>query len=146
METNTGTEIVQRKSFTRFFPHIARVLMGLAFLFFGVMGFVMKPPDDLPEEMKMLNTALAKAGYLNVAMITMVLVGLLLLINRFVPLALALIAPILVGILTFHLATSPSAIVPGAILTVLELYLAWSYRKAFCPMLAAKVTPGGRCE
>ena len=68
--------------------------------------------------------------------------GLLLLVNRFVPLALALIAPILVGILTYHIATSPAWIVPGAVLSLLELYLAWSYRKAFCPMLAAKVAPG----
>jgi hypothetical protein len=146
METKTGTEAAQPKSFTRFFPHIARVLMGLAFLAFGVMGFIVKPPDDLPPDMKMVNDALTKAGYMTVASGTMALVGLLFLINRFVPLALALIAPILVGILTFHIATSPGAIVPGAILSVLELYLAWSYRKAFCPMLAAKVTPGLRCE
>ena len=141
METNTGTEIVPKKSFTRFFPHIARVLMGLAFLAFGIMGFIVKAPDNLPPDMKLINDALIKAGYMAVASGSMALVGLLLLINRFVPLALALIAPILVGILTFHIATSPGAIVPGAILSALELYLAWSYRKAFCPMLAAKVTP-----
>ena len=66
----------------------------------------------------------------------------LLLVNRFVPLALTLLAPILVGILTFHIATSPGMIVPGIVVSAIELYLAWSYRKAFCPMLAAKVTPG----
>jgi len=144
METNTGTEVVPNKSFTRFFPHIARILMGLAFLAFGVMGLfqLMKPPENLPEDIKMIDAALAKAGYMNVATVTMTLVGLLLLINRFVPLALALIAPILVGILTFHIATSLSMIGPGAFLSLLELYLAWSYRKAYCPMLAAKVTPG----
>ncbi len=145
METNTGTEVVPRKSFTRFFPHIARVLMGVAFLFFGVLGFIVKPPPDLPEKMKAMNAALGDAGYLHVASATMVIVGVLLLINRFVPLALALIAPILVGILTFHIATSPSQIVPGAILTLLELFLAWSYRKAFRPMLAAKVAPSEKC-
>lgn len=122
--------------------------MGLAFLFFGVMGLLklMKAPDNLPEDIKMVNAALMKAGYVNVASTTMTLVGLLLLINRFVPLALALIAPILAGILTFHLAMEPSFIGPGAFLSLLELYLAWSYRKAFCPMLAAKASPGGRCE
>jgi hypothetical protein len=148
MEPNTGTEIVQRKSFTRFFPHIARVFMGLAFLFFGAMGLfhLMKAPDNLPADIKMVDTALAMAGYMNVASATMALVGLLLLVNRFVPVALALIAPILVGILTFHIAMQPAMIVPGAFLSLLELYLAWSYRKAFCPMLAAKVTPGLSCE
>jgi hypothetical protein len=76
----------------------------------------------------------------------MTLVGMLLLVNRFVPLALALIAPIHVGIQTYHLRMAPSSIGPGAFLSLLELYLAWSYRKAFCPMLAVRVTPGGRCE
>ncbi|HEX4264856.1 MAG TPA: DoxX family protein [Verrucomicrobiae bacterium] len=148
MDTNTGSASNQTagsKSFTRFFPPIARVLMGLAFLFFGIMGFTAKPPANLPENIKMVNDGLMAGGYTYVALGTMVLVGVLLLINRFVPLALAFIAPILVGILTFHIATSLSMIVPGAVLSLIELYLAWSYRKVFCPMLAAKVSPGGNC-
>jgi uncharacterized membrane protein YphA (DoxX/SURF4 family) len=149
MDTNTGSASNQTtggKSFTRFFPHIARVLMGLAFLFFGIMGLTMKPPTNLPENIKMVNDGLMTGGYTYVALGTMILVGALLLINRFVPLALALIAPILVGILTFHIATSLPMIVPGAVLSLIELYLAWSYRKVFCPMLTAKVSPGGKCE
>ena len=150
MGTNleTGTDNAGKKSFTRFIPHIARILMGLAFLAFGLMGIfmalgVMKVPDNnMPDDIKMVNGALMKAGYMKVVSATMTLVGILLLINRFVPLALALIAPILVGILTFHIAMQPAGIVPGAILSVLELYLAWSYRNAFCLMLRAKVTPG----
>jgi uncharacterized membrane protein YphA (DoxX/SURF4 family) len=145
MDTNTGTQTTQNKSFTRFFPHIARVLMGLAFLAFGLMSFVVKPPDNLPENIKTINTALSMAGYAQIASGTMVLVGLLLLINRFVPLALALIAPILVGILSFHIMTSLPMIVPGAILSLLELFLAYSYRNAFRPMLAAKVAPSEKC-
>jgi hypothetical protein len=148
METDTvsaANQVAGEKSFTRFFPHIARVLMGLAFLAFGVMGLLhlMKPPENLPENVVKVNAALAMAGYMNVASTTMALVGLLLLVNRFVPLALALIAPILVGILTYHITMSPSMIGPGAFLTLLELYLAWSYRRAFCPMLTVRVTPGG---
>lgn len=148
MDTNTGTETSQKKSFTRFFPHIARVLMGLAFFASGVMGLIMmitKQPDSSPENLKVINAALATAGYMHVAMVTMLVVGALLLANRFVPLALALIAPVLVGILTYHIATSPAMIVPGAILSLLELFLAYSYRKAFCPMLAAKVAPSEKC-
>src|SRR5579862_1214263 len=151
MDNNPGTETPGKKSFTRFFPHIARVLMGLAFLAFGLMGIlmalhVMKAPDNMPEDIKAVNGALTKAGYMDVVSATMTLVGLLLLANRFVPLALALIAPVLVGILTFHITMQPAGIVPGAILSLLELYLAWSYRNAFCPMLRAKVVPGAKCE
>jgi hypothetical protein len=152
MATNpeTGTETTGKKSFARFFPHIARVLMGLAFLAFGLMGILMalnilKAPDNMPDDIKTVNGALTKAGFSLVVSVTQALVGVLLLINRFVPLALALIAPILVGILTFHIAMQPAGIVPGGILSLLELYLAWSYRNAFCPMLRAKVTPGVRC-
>ena len=126
--------------------------MGLAFLAFGLMGIlmalgVMKAPEtNMSEDIKMVNGALAKAGYMNVVSWTMAIVGVLLLINRFVPLALALIAPILVGILTFHINMQPAGIIPGAVVSLLELYVAWSYRNAFCPMLRAKVTPGVRCE
>src|SRR6185312_10535723 len=110
MDTNTGTETPQKKSFTRFFPHIARVLLGLAFFAAGLMGMIMmvsKQPDQSPENLKAINAALAAAGYMHVAMATMLVGGVLLLANRFVPLALALLAPILGGILTYHIATSP---------------------------------------
>ena len=148
METNTGTEIVQRKSFTRFFPHIARVLLALLFLLFGLNGFLnfIPAPKDIPQDIITVSMALMKAGYMNVVSAVEIIVALLLLTNRFVPLALTLLAPILVGILTFHIALQPSTIGPGIVVTLLELYLAWCYRKAFCPMLAAKVASGGRCE
>lgn len=145
METSTQPATSpEGKTFARFFPHIARVLMGLAFLFFGVMGLfhLMKAPDNMPEDIQMVNGALMKAGYMNVVFGTMTLVGILLLINRFVPLALALIAPILAGILTFHLTMQPAGIGPGAFLTLLELYLAWAYRDAFRAMLKARVSHG----
>ncbi len=145
METNTQTP--EKKSFTRYFPHIARVLMGVAFLAFGIMNVlmvlgVMKAPDNLPEDIKKVNEALMAAGYMYVVMVTMLLVGLLLLINRFVPLALALIAPILVGILVFHIRMQPAGIGPGAFLSLLEIYLAWSYRSCFHPMLKPSLKPG----
>jgi len=73
---------------------------------------------------------------------TQLLVGVLLLSNRFVPLALALIAPIIVGIITFHVFLAPASIGPGVVTVVLELYLAWAYRKAYRPMLAMRATPG----
>ena len=147
METNTGTEITPHKSFTRFFPPIVRVLLGLFFLLFGLNGFLnfIPVPKDIPQDIMTVSMALMKAGYMDVVSGVEILVAVLLLINRFVPLALTLLAPILVGILTFHIAMQLATIGPGIVATLLELYLAWSYRKAFCPMLAAKVTPGASC-
>src|SRR5258708_6112954 len=115
METNTGTEAVPNKSFTRFFPHIARVLLGLLFLVFGLNGFLnfMPMPKDMPDEIVTVSTGLMKGGYLHVVSAVEILVAVLLLINRFVPLALTLLAPVVVGILTFHIAVQPSTIGPG---------------------------------
>jgi hypothetical protein len=71
-----------------------------------------------------------------------VIVAVMLLTNRFVPLALALLAPIVVGIITFHVAMAPETIGPGIVVLVMELYLAWAYRSAFRPMLRMRVMPG----
>ena len=73
---------------------------------------------------------------------TQLISGVLMLVNRFVPLALALLAPVVVNIIAFHLFLAPSTIAPGVVVLLLELYLAWAYRNAFRPMLAARVTPG----
>ena len=82
--------------------------MGLAFFAFGVMGLfnLMKAPDNLPENIKTVDAALTMAGYMKVASATMALVGLLLLINRFVPLALALNDKGKLGFDTYDLDTS----------------------------------------
>lgn len=149
MDTETASASVgaEKKSFTRFFPHIARVLLGLAFVIFGLNGFLMfmPAPKNLPELMVTVSIGLQKGGYTDVVSGVQVLAGLLLLVNRFVPLALTLLAPIIVGIITFHVATSPQMIGPGIVVSLIELYLAWSYRAAFHPMLQAKVAPGRCC-
>ena len=123
---------------------IVRVLLGLMFLVFGLNGFLnfMPQPKDLPAEILNVMGALMNAGYLAVVSGAEVIIAVLLLTNRFVPLALALLAPIVVGIITFHIAMAPQTIVPGIIVLVMQLYLAWAYRGAFRPMLRAKVAPG----
>ena len=135
------------KSPGRVLPAIARILMGLAFLVFGLNGFfhfIPQPKDAMPEGVTALMTGFMKSGYMMPLIFgTQTLVGVLLLLNCFVPLALALIAPVIVNILAFHICLMPSTIAPGIVVAVLELYLAWSYRKVFAPMLACKVKPGG---
>ena len=108
---------------------------------FGTQGFIPQPKETMPENVMAIAGGLMKGGYMAVAAAAQLLASLLLLCNRFVPLALALLAPIVVGIITFHVAAQPATIGPGIVLLVLELYLAWAYRNAFCPMLAAKVSP-----
>jgi len=124
---------------------IVRVLLGLMFLVFGLNGFLnfMPAPKDLPPDMITVITGLMKGGYMAVVPAVEIVVAVLLLSNRFVPLALVLLAPIVVGIITFHIAIAPTTIVPGIVVLVMELYLAWAYRGAFRPMLQPKVSPGG---
>ncbi len=134
----------KQPSASRIVTPIVRVLLGVMFLVFGLNGFLnfMPAPKNLPPDMITVSTGLMKGGYMAVVSATELVVALLLLTNRFVPLALALLAPIVVGIITFHIAIAPATIVPGIVVLVMELHLAWAYRGAFRPMLRAKVSPG----
>ena len=67
-----------------------------------------------------------------------VIVGLLLLSNVLVPLALALIAPNVVNILLFHAFLAPQGLAPALVLLVFELYLAWTYRASYRSMLQVR--------
>jgi hypothetical protein len=120
--------------------------MGLAFFVTGLNGFLnfLPPPSTpMPEGATAFAGALMKTGYMfKLITGTQLVVGVLLLSNRFVPLALALIAPVLVNIIAFHVFLAPSGMAPGAVLLVLEIYLAWAYRGAFRPMLAVRASPG----
>lgn len=140
-----AAQTAESKSFTRYFPAIARILMGLAFTLFGLNGFlhfIPEPKTPMPEAAAAFAGGLMKSGYMfPLIMGTQLLVGILLLMNRFVPLALLLIMPVLVNIIAFHVFLQPAGVVPGAVLMVIELYLAWCYRSAYRPLLTARATP-----
>jgi hypothetical protein len=128
------------KSPLRYVTAGVRILLGFAFTVFGLNGFLnfFPPPPTLPEFI----VALIKTGYMIKLLAgTQLISGIFLLVNRFVPLALALLAPVLVNIVAYHLFLEHEGIAPGLVLCVFEIYLAWAYRNAFCPMLAARVTP-----
>ena len=99
----------------------------------------MPAPKTMPEPVMNFLGALMSTHMMGFISGVQLLVGVLLLLNLFVPLALTLLAPILVGILFFHASLAPEGIAPGIVVTVMELYLAWAYRAAFRPMLAMKV-------
>ena len=134
--------------FTRYLPATARILMGLMFLVFGLNGFlhfIPQPKEAMPPAVTSFMGGLMGTHYMFPLIFgTQALVGALLLLNCFVPLALAFIAPVIVNIICFHTFLMPSTIGPGIVVLVLELYLAWSYRKYFSPMLACRTSPAGR--
>jgi uncharacterized membrane protein YphA (DoxX/SURF4 family) len=135
------------KSPARYLPAVARVLMGLMFFVFGLNGFlhfIPQPKDPMPDGVMALMGGFMKSGYMMPLIFgTQTLVGALLLLNYFVPLALSLIAPVIVNIIAFHIFLMPATIAPGIVVLALELYLAWSYRSAFRPMLVLRAKPGG---
>jgi uncharacterized membrane protein YphA (DoxX/SURF4 family) len=139
----TQTAAVERSRVLSYAPAVARILLGLVFFVFGLDGFLhfMPQPTEPPPQGAMeLAIAMIKSGYLfELIKGTEVVVGILLLTNRFVPLALALIAPVIVNIVAFNAILAPSGMIwiPFAILA-LEIYLAWHYRARFRPMLAAR--------
>jgi uncharacterized membrane protein YphA (DoxX/SURF4 family) len=116
----------------------ARIVLGLIFTVFGLNGFLhfMPLPSPPPAAGAFLG-ALAATGYL-FPLVTGIEVGagLLLLAGRFVPLALVLLAPILVNIAAFHLFLAPGNYVVVGLALVAELTLAWSHRAAFRPLFA----------
>ena len=129
----------------KYLPTIARVLLGLMFFVFGLNGFlnfIPPPKSGIPEGAMAFSIAMMKTGYFfQLVKGTEVTVGLLLLLNRFVPLALVLIAPVIVNILAFHAFLAPSGVPMAVVILGLEIYLAWTYRQVYRPMLAARVTP-----
>jgi uncharacterized membrane protein YphA (DoxX/SURF4 family) len=123
---------------------ITRTLLGLAFLTFGLnyfFNFLPQPKDPPPAEAIAFIVPFMGAKYLALIKTIEVASGLALLANRFVPLALALLAPILVGITWFHISLEPSGLPIPLALVALEIATAWFYREAFAPMLHARTAP-----
>lgn len=124
---------------------IVRILMGLPLVVFGLNGFLnfIPPPEGgLAPAAMAFSEALAKSGYMMPLIgATLLTVGALLLVNRFVPLALVLFAPFIVNSVAFHLALERSGLVPAGVFLAFELYLAWAYRAAWRPLFTARAEP-----
>jgi hypothetical protein len=99
---------------------IARYLLGLVFLVFGLNGFLhFIPMQPLPPgPAGQFLTALFASHFVFVVSAVQVAGGVLLLVNRYVPLALVLLGPVIVNILFFHLLMFRTGL-PVAILVAL---------------------------
>jgi hypothetical protein len=117
----------------------ARLALGGAFLIFGLNGFFqfLPPPAEPPPPGAMaFGGALLQTGYMfPLIKGTEVLASLLLLSGRYVPLALTLLAPIVVNIVAFHVFLAPGVgpLVIAFTLLALGIYLAWTERAIFSP-------------
>lgn len=117
---------------------VARILLGLAFLFFGLNGILHFKSMPLPTgDAGLFITVMAHHGYMRFVAVLQIVGGLLLLVGRFVPLGLVLLTPIIVNILLFHVLLEPEGLLPGLITAVLDLFLLWGYRKYFAGLFAS---------
>ncbi len=121
---------------------IARYLLGLIFLVFGLNGFLhfipMPPPTGTAGQ---FIGALFVSHFLVVVFLIQLIAGILLLINRYVPLALTLLAPLIFNILLFHILMDPSGLVLALVVTVLWIVVFISIRSAFVGLWQPRVSP-----
>jgi putative oxidoreductase len=119
-----------------------RILLGLIFFIFGLNNILHFIPMPLPSgDALTWFGIMAGHGWMTFVGVLMTIAGLLLLVGRFVPLALTLIAPIVVNIVLYHLLLWPHGVAPAVIATVLEVVLLIAYYRSFLPLLAADPKP-----
>jgi putative oxidoreductase len=118
---------------------IARVLLGLMFVFFGSNGFLnFLPAPPLTGVSGAFLGAMISSHYVYLVCAVQVLGGLLLLVNQFVPLGLALLAPVVANIITYHVTMDRGGAQLAILATVLWVFLAWKFRAYFAPLVTRK--------
>src|SRR5258707_14625312 len=119
---------------------IARYLAGVIFLVMGLNGFLhfipLPPPEGVAGQFM---GALYVSHYLWVIFAFQVIAGVLLLINRYVPLAVAVLAPVLVNILTFHALMAPSGLPLAFFVTVPWALIFVDVRPAFAGLFHSRL-------
>ena len=121
---------------------VARYLLGLAFLIFGLNGFlhfIPLPPPKSALAGQYLGS-LAASGYMVPVFLLQVVPAVLLLAGWFVPLALVLLAPVLVNIVLFHGLMAPEGLPVPLFLSLLWLVVAYWHRAAFAGLFQARAS------
>ena len=119
---------------------IARYLLGLIFFVFGLNGFLHFLPSPPPTGVAgQFIGALFVSHFLVVVFLLELIPASLLLLNRFVPLALVLLGPVIVNIVLFHALMAPSGLPLAAVVVVLWLLTAAGVRHAFTGILQHRV-------
>jgi putative oxidoreductase len=122
---------------------IARILLGLPFLIFGLNDFFhFMPMPPIPGDAGTLSTIMYTHGWLTFHGLLYVIAAVLLLVGRYVPVGLVILGPIIVNILVFHLTLLPAGIGPGLVCTALEIFLIYAYWPAFRAIFTAKMEVG----
>jgi len=115
---------------------IARYLLGFIFTVFGLNGFLhFLPMGSPPPVAAQFYGAMVQSHYMAVVFALQLVCGLLLLVNRYVPLALTILGAVLFNILLFHIFMAPSGLPLAAFVTLLWAIVAWRARSVFASIL-----------
>lgn len=122
---------------------IARILLGAIFTFAGLNGFLFLLGID-PIGATSLHVpfmqVLVSTPFVFIPLKTLELVaGVMLLVNRYVLLALLILLPIGANILLFHLFADPSLLINGIVVVLLLGLLLFHYRKHYAGLLTSKL-------
>ena len=119
---------------------VSRFLLGLIFLVFGLNGFLhfipMPPPSGVAAQFL---GSMFVTKYLLFVFAIQLIGGVLLLINRYVPIALTILGPIIVNILLFHGLMNPDGLGLALFVTILWAVVFASVRSAFAGIFEARV-------
>lgn len=120
---------------------IARVLMGVIVVFFGLNGFLQFLKAPLPTGLAgQFLMALFQSHYVWFISAVQIVGGVLLLVNRYVPLALTLLGPVIVNIILYHLLLNPAAAQLAMVVTILWFFLFYRFRQDFSGWFVQKAT------
>ncbi len=119
---------------------IAQCLAGAIFLIMGLNGFLhfipFPPPPGVAGQ---FIGALYVSHYLWIIFASQVIAGVLLLANRYVPLAVAVLAPVIVNILVFHATMAPSGLPLALFVAVLWTAIFIEVRPAFSGLFQSRL-------
>ena len=121
---------------------IARILLGLLFVVFGLNGFLhFIPNGPMPTGLAgEFVDALMKSHYVLVVSAIQVLGGALLLVNRYVPLGLTLLGPVIMNILLFHLLLNHTGLAMAIVVAILWGIVAFQQRQYFSSLFVQKTS------
>lgn len=122
---------------------VSRILLGLIMLAAGLSGFFIfhNPPPAPPGLAAAFQDVFFRSGWVLVVDTVELVCALLLLFNRFVPLAIVTLAAVIVNMYTFHLTMMPIGTIAPAALTILWFLTAWPLRAYLFPLLTARAEP-----
>ena len=119
---------------------IARILLGIWFGFAGIAGFVFASPPPQPGTAGVVNNALYGSHWIWFIAFVQLLIAIAFLTNRFVPVALIMLAAFLYNSFAYHLLTSPMLLPMWFVGTLLWLIVALRYRGLFAPIFQARAS------